>query len=135
MGTGRASVARPFGSGQTDHFAILLSPGRLASPLSRTTLKTDVDDDDVEVRSKTRSKGNDGGSGRRTRANGTFDDEDRSRARPARALRGGVGEGTGGSLLGDVGEGPPLPGAGAKAGGPPGDRTRDTLIKSQVLYH
>ena len=22
-----------------------------------------------------------------------------------------------------------------KAGGPPGDRTRDTLIKSQVLYH
>ena len=23
----------------------------------------------------------------------------------------------------------------AKAGGPPGDRTRDTLIKSQVLYH
>ena len=25
--------------------------------------------------------------------------------------------------------------AGAKDGGPPGDRTRDTLIKSQVLYH
>jgi hypothetical protein len=23
----------------------------------------------------------------------------------------------------------------ALAGGPPGDRTRDTLIKSQVLYH
>jgi hypothetical protein len=23
----------------------------------------------------------------------------------------------------------------AKVGGPPGDRTRDTLIKSQVLYH
>ena len=22
-----------------------------------------------------------------------------------------------------------------KSGGPPGDRTRDTLIKSQVLYH
>ena len=28
-----------------------------------------------------------------------------------------------------------LANCGRKLGGPPGDRTRDTLIKSQVLYH
>ena len=32
----------------------------------------------------------------------------------------------------DVSEGLKLP---QVVGGPPGDRTRDTLIKSQVLYH
>jgi hypothetical protein len=49
-----------------------------------------------------------------------------------------------GTISGTIGQNPPAAvGSIAKksrrlkgfAGGPPGDRTRDTLIKSQVLYH